>query len=79
MSPYTTVGDLIKALATVDPTLIVIQSRDPEGNGYGLFDQASVGAYLPEGGEYWESEDEWEEEKAPEGSIPCLCFWPLPE
>ena len=71
-----TVQDLIKQLQKYPPQMLVVMSRDEEGNGYhSVSDDLSLGRYVD--GEYSTYPEEYEEYgfNRP-GSEEAVCIWP---
>lgn len=84
-----TVADLIAELATLDPSAVLVQSKDAEGNSFSPTCEVSVGFYRAENtysGEFltpltdedrasgrYSDEDEYEPQG---GDVAAVCFWP---
>lgn len=69
-----TVTDLIKDLSELDGDLIVVQSKDAEGNSYSPLAGIAVGKYEAEStwsGEFWDGEPYAEE------GTDAVCLWPV--
>jgi len=77
-----TVGQLINELQALDPSLPVLQSRDPEGNGFHKFDEVGLHLIDPtELAEYWiesvTSEDEVRQyDDDPDEYTKVVVLWP---
>lgn len=83
-----TVGELKKLLADLDDDMVVVQSKDSEGNGYSPLSGYSIEVYAPVTtwyGELWhpyDDEDYWgeildpEEHVRPENAVDCIVLWP---
>jgi hypothetical protein len=83
-----TVAELIALLRTMDPTRLVVCSRDPEGNHFSpLASLDSNAAYLAENSHEGEVKCQQlsdalrealcsDEDIAPPEAVPCLVLWP---
>ena len=79
------VQQLIETLQELDPTLEVILSTDPEGNGFSpLHDEISEGHYNSRLTEFYTDEDldylkqdddEEENDRVPSGYVHWVCVW----
>lgn len=76
------VKELIKVLVGLDPNLLVVMSRDAEGNGYGVLRGVGVGMNFEDGEVFFtELTDElieqgYGEEDVQEGGTPAVVLWP---
>lgn len=78
--PEMTIAELIAELQQLDPTMLVIQSRDSEGNGYSpTVNEFSVGFYAPDStwsGEFYSAaEDEDSFSPGPDDQA-AVVLWP---
>jgi hypothetical protein len=81
-----TVGDLLAALAKLDPTLPIVISRDEEGNGFSPLADWELGTYAPDvwgegdlstySGELLDEEENSDEEDEEQVSVKVLVLWP---
>lgn len=71
-----TVGNLIKELEKLhDPDLIIVMSRDEEGNGFSPLCDFSIGQYTEESaysGDFLHDDGNWLDI-----NINAICLWPL--
>lgn len=77
------VSSLIKLLKTLDPNLIVVLSKDSEGNSFSPMPNGAgfcESVYRPDStwsGELVESEEGAKEKvELEKGDLPCVVFWP---
>ena len=82
------VQDLIEALEQMDPTAMVILSRDPEGNSYAPVEDTGEGFFDTKFSEYYDDPDTIdlevnmdepaidEEYKKPKNAVPAVVLWP---
>lgn len=70
----TRVADLIATLLTLPPDLLVVLSRDPEGNRISPMDSYND-EYLYHDGELYDPADT-DEDAPPADAEPCLVLWP---
>jgi hypothetical protein len=71
--------DLIKELQQLDPETLIVQSQDPEGNGFSPIYQVSAEMFYnsDEGDLIGESDlEDMELEKLPRGYKPAAVLWP---
>ena len=79
-----TVQDLIEMLEQMDPTAMVVMSRDPEGNNFAPVEDYGQGFFDMKFSEYHEEEEVYEfepdeeddEYKKPKGAVPAVVLWP---
>lgn len=73
-----TVGELIERLSEFDRDTLVVQSRDPEGNGHMPTVDVESGLWDADGWEtVWCDENGCDEDGEPiEGLDPCVVLWP---
>ena len=83
-----TVQDLIEVLEQMDPTAMVIISRDPEGNAYAPIEDYGEGQFDTKFSEYYEQEEEFsyddsespdaeaDDYESPKGAVPAVVLWP---
>lgn len=72
-----TVGELIAELSKLDSALLVVQSKDEEGNGFSPFSDLGFGWYRAETtwhGEYYDDADD--EYEPVQGDVQAVCLWP---
>ena len=73
-----TVAELIMELKKRDPTMLVVMSRDSEGNGHSPLSDLGDGVYDDEtkwSGDFWGDDDAKEEGKT--GLPAAVCLWPV--
>ena len=75
------VKDLIEVLENMDPDLLVIIARDPEGNGYAPMGDYSVGVFDSKNDEFAEDDidEDWSEDEDDESITigkSCVVLWP---
>lgn len=74
-----TVGELIKELETLDPNLLVVMSKDSEGNYYSPYSDVSLNTYVVETswcGYLWDETDE-EDDQRPLDAVDAVILWPV--
>lgn len=86
------VKDLIEILNQLDPNLVVVLSRDPEGNGFAALEDYTEGFFNTSTEEFWSEEeffdndgeeevDDYLEDENSEyyvkpHGLPSIVFWP---